>query len=172
MSLVADTEVKQLQADRNSTMEFAQKRAKYRRKKLQDHSTARADDLKHICLELLRVAQKYVHPTAQTYSDFVEVVQCVKMLQKMGVEPKITEKFSATVGSTGNEIVTNSADYRYLRNCCIAGFATIADLTEKPAAVGSHEFQRGVREGYRRASDIAVMFLDDIQRVRAGETVC
>lgn len=172
MSLVADTEVKQLQADRESTLEFAQKRAKYRRKKLQERAAASADDLKHVCLALLRIAQKYVQPTAHAYSDFVEVAHCVKMLQKMNITPQVTEKFSAIVGTTGNEIVTHSADYRYLRNCCIAGFATIADLTEKPAAVGSHEFQRGVREGYRRASDIAAMFLDDIQSVKAGETKC
>lgn len=169
---VSDTEVERLRDDRKNTMEFAQKRAKYRRKKLHEHSEAKSDDLKNICLSLLRLAQKYVHPTAHTYADFVEIVQCVKMLQKLGVEPAVAEKFKAVVGATGNEIVTNSADYRYLRNCCIAGFATIADLTEKPAAVGSQEFQRGVREGYRRASDIAVMFLDDIQNVHAGETKC
>lgn len=170
MSLVIiDTEVAQLQADRASTMEFAQKRAKHRRKKLQEQATAQTDELKQLCLELIRIAQKHVHANAQHYSDYLDVVQCLKTLQKMGVEPRVAEKFKAVVGSTGNEIVRNSADYRYLRNKYIAGFATIADLTEKPAAVGSQEFQRGVREGYKRASAIAVMFLDDIQ---CGEQKC
>jgi hypothetical protein len=44
----------------------------------------------------------------------------------------------------------------------MASLAVIADLTERPAATGSSEYQRGMREGYRRASDIAVMFLEDI----------
>jgi hypothetical protein len=59
--------------------------------------------------------------------------------------------------------VFNSFDYRYLRNKAIAGFATIADLPAKPSAVGTLDYQSGVREGYRRASEVAIMFLDDIQ---------
>ena len=57
----------------------------------------------------------------------------------------------------------NSFEYRYLRNKAIAGFATIADLTAKPSAVGTLDYQSGVREGYRRASEVAIIFLADIQ---------
>jgi hypothetical protein len=79
----------------------------------------------------------------------------------MGLTVNVNERFAAATAAD-IETITHPNNYRQLRNKAIAGFATIADLTDKPAAVGSQEFQRGVREGYRRASDIAISFLEDI----------
>lgn len=160
---IHDLDVAQLQADRKNVVKFARDGATRRHKKLSTAAAEKPAELQQICLSLIKIAQQYVPSTAHAFSDFVEVVRCTKMLQKMGVAPAVLEKFKATIDSVGNELVLNSADYKDLRNKYVAGFATIADLTEKPAAGGSPEFQRGVREGYRRASDIAVMFLEDIE---------
>lgn len=124
---------------------------------------AEIDQLKQICCSLLRVAQQYVPTTPNAFAAFVEVTQCTKMLQKLGAEPEVAAKFNAVLGTTGDEFICNSPDYRYLRNTAIAGFATIVDLAEKSAATGVPEFQRGVQEGYRRASKIALRFLTDIE---------
>lgn len=170
MSFVAaGSEQDQIQADRVNTITFAKKRARYRKDTLQKHAAYKSEELQQICRSLLRLTQRYVPSSPNTFSDYLEVVQCTKVLQKIGVSVDVATRFAAVIEGTGNEIITNSSDYRYLKNKCIAGFATIADLTEKPAAVGSPEFQRGVREGYRRASDIAVLFLEDIQ---SGEKTC
>lgn len=79
----------------------------------------------------------------------------------MGLSVNVHDCFAAAV-AVDTDTLMRPNDYRQLRNKSIAGFATIADLTDKPAAVGSQDFQRGVREGYRRASDIAISFLEDI----------
>jgi hypothetical protein len=36
-------------------------------------------------------------------------------------------------------------------------------MPEKNTPPGHPEYQKGVREGYRRASDIAILFLEDLQ---------
>jgi hypothetical protein len=84
-------------------------------------------------------------------------------MEGLALTPALEAKFAARVTSTTDVGVLNSFEYRYLRSKSIAGFATIADLTCKPVAVGSLEYQNGIREGYRRASEIAILFLDDVQ---------
>lgn len=120
-------------------------------------------ELKQICSTLLAVAQRYVPASPAAFIDADRVARCAKKLQNMALQPKLMPQFSAPVEAADSACVLNSFDYRYLRNKSIAGFATIADLTSKPAAVGTTDYQRGVREGYRRASEIAIMFLNDIQ---------
>lgn len=120
-------------------------------------------ELKQICCALLAVAQKYVPLTPPAFVDSAEVVRCAKALENMALRPKLQPHYKAHVAGLKADIALNSFEYRYLRNKAIAGFATIADLTSKPSAVGTQDYQSGVREGYRRASEIAIMFLDDIQ---------
>lgn len=118
--------------------------------------------LRNIVFLLLDLAQKYVPNTPPTFSDYSHLVHCIKLLQEMGLKPQVAAKLEATVTEVGVDIIHNSFEYRQLRNKIKACLAIIADLTERPAAAGTKEFQRGIREGYRRASDIAVLFLDDI----------
>jgi hypothetical protein len=79
----------------------------------------------------------------------------------MGLRPAVTPTLDDDA-ATAKELVFNSFEYRYLRNKMLASLSIIADLTERNTGNGSHEYQRGMREGYRRASDIAIMFLEDI----------
>jgi hypothetical protein len=120
-------------------------------------------ELRNICSTLLRIAQRYVPATPTAFADATAVVKCAKMMEGLALQPALEAKFAARVTSATDIGVLNSFEYRYLRSKSIAGFATIADLTCKPVAVGSLEYQNGVREGYRRASEIAILFLDDVQ---------
>lgn len=161
MSSVRDF-CKQNCAEREATIRAAKSKAQRREKKLSAMGVTR-ELLEQISLELLRIAQKHISAGPSSYSDAAELLRCARILKDAGLQPVMNPRFTAAAESTTNNIVTNSITYRYLRNKSIAGFATIAELTDKPAAIGSADFQKGVREGYRRASDIAVMFLDDIQ---------
>lgn len=124
-------------------------------------------ELRNACRNLLRIAQRYVPTNPSAFSDAAEVVKCAKVLHGLDLQPELEARFTAAVQAEPDKSALNSFEYRYLRNKAIAGFATIADLTFKPAAVGSVEYQNGVREGYRRASEIAIMFLEDVQQGKA-----
>jgi hypothetical protein len=100
--------------------------------------------------------------TPGTFQDHTSLVHCVNLLQEMGFKPEILSKLDRAVAGIGVDVIRNSFEYRQLRNKIKACLAVIADLTERPAAPGTHDYQKGIREGYRRASDIAVLFLDDI----------
>lgn len=117
--------------------------------------------LRNICYTLCDLAQKYVPNSTKTFSDYSELLHCIKLLRDMGLRPPVAEASAAHVASVDNNIVCNSFEYRNLRNRVIACLATVADLTEKPTASGSADYQAGMREGYRRASDIAANFLAD-----------
>jgi hypothetical protein len=119
--------------------------------------------LRSICFTLHRLAQQYVPNTPKTFADYSELVHCVKLLQDMGLRPTVKPEVAADVATTTSSVVTNALEFRQLRNKAIACLATIADLTEKPTATGTADYQRGMREGYRRASDIANLFLHDFE---------
>jgi hypothetical protein len=117
--------------------------------------------LRNVCYALLRIVQKHVTRASRTHSDYSEVLQLVRILKELGFNPPQNEEFAAASHDISAAAVLNSRDYRYTRNRAIACLSTIADLTEKPPASGSTEYQRGMREGYRRASEIAAKFLAD-----------
>jgi len=157
--------VKTTQAEREKVIAAAVKKA--RRAELELLQTMAGvgiiGELRQICDTLLAVAQKYVPASPSAFLDADSVTRCARSMQRMALQPRLAPQFSAPVASTDSAGVTNSFDYRYLRNKAIAGFATIADLTTKSSAVGTAEYQNGVREGYRRASELAILFLSDIQ---------
>jgi hypothetical protein len=119
--------------------------------------------LRRICFTLHRLAQQYVPNTPKTFADYSELVHCVKLLQDMGLRPTVKPEIVADVNTTTSSVVTSALEFRQLRNKAIACLATIVDLTEKPTATGTADYQRGMREGYRRASDIAHLFLQDFE---------
>lgn len=118
--------------------------------------------LRTICYILHELAQKYVTDTPNTYSDYACLVHCTQLLQNMGLKPETNYAIDAAVNDLGAEIIHNSFEYRHLRNKIMASLSIIADLTDRPSAAGHAEYRRGMREGYRRASDIAITFLQDI----------
>lgn len=163
MTTAAAENPTRLETDRAKALTRAKRKAEAKHQQLNEKTQMPGfiDELTQICGSLLRLAQKYVPHGPAAFADAGEIVRCASTLKLMGLAVNVTERFAAAV-SSDSDVLTHPNDYRQLRNKAIAGFATIADLTDKPAAVGSQEFQRGVREGYRRASDIAILFLDDI----------
>lgn len=117
-----------------------------------------------ICYLLLGLVQKYVPNSVATHADYALLLHCIRLLQDIGFKPDIDPLLDADAGQISPEITRNSFEYRRLRNKIRASLSVIADLPEKPASPGTPDFQRGLREGYRRASDIAVLFLEDIDR--------
>lgn len=120
-------------------------------------------EITNLCLILHDLAQRYTPRSAQTFRDFDVLTQATRALQKLGLKPALKADVCAPAKSVENAVVTNSPEYRKLRNRFIAALATIADMPEKTTPPGDPEYQRGVREGYRRASDIAILFLEDVQ---------
>lgn len=118
--------------------------------------------LRNICFMLFALVQKYVPNSAATFDDYAKLLHCTKLLQELGLKPEILPKIKATAAGVDIDVVRSSFEYRQLRNKMIAGLSVIADLTERPASPGTMEYQSGIREGYRRASQIAATFLEDI----------
>ncbi len=120
-------------------------------------------ELTSLCISLHTLAQKYVPNTPQAFSDFDALLQITNAMKQLGVTVPLAAKINAAAASTDNAAVLSSPDYRNLRNKAIAALATIADFTGKNTPPGNADYQNGVREGYRRASDVAILFLEDIQ---------
>jgi len=119
------------------------------------------DDLREMCKLLHQLAQKYVPRT--NFQDCDTLIQCTRLLQDSKLPLTVADDLKAHVESYNPAVVTRAPQYRLMRNRAIAALATVADLASKAPAKGSAEYQRGMREGFQVASDIAVFFLDDIE---------
>jgi hypothetical protein len=160
MTISAASEKQQI--DRDNFVRNTKQRAKLREIDL-DNKTAGYLELQNICVVLHHLAQKYVPNSVQSFCDFDSLKHATRALQRLGSNIKLAAHLTAPVKSLEKSAVTNSVEYRTLRNKYIAALSTIADITAKNTPPGHPEYQRGVREGYRRASDVAILFLEDIQ---------
>lgn len=165
MVIVLCDEVKKRKVERDNFVSGAATTARQTELDMLQRTASKGviSELSQICCALLAIAQKYVPNTPTAFVDAADVAKCAKALEGMALRPKLEPHFKAHVAGMKANIVLNSFEYRYLRNKAIAGFATLADLTSKPSAVGTLDYQSGVREGYRRASEVAIIFLSDIQ---------
>jgi hypothetical protein len=124
---------------------------------------AQVAELTVLCQALLYVAQKYTPTGPDAYTDAATVIQCGKQLQQMGCGLEMVPQFNAPTHDTNkSDMILTSVEYRYLRNKSIAGFATIADLGLKTPSLGTADYVVGLRAGYKRASDLAIAFLEDV----------
>lgn len=149
-------------SERSQAIFMAKREAQTREKQLlvsPENKTVNAA-LRRVCFILHRLAQKRIGTLPQDFNDYACLVHCTEMLQSMGLKPDAAAQL-VDDATTAREIIFNSFEYRQLRNKMLASLSIIADLTERNTGNGSPEYQRGMREGYRRASDIAIMFLDD-----------
>ena len=156
---------------RATVVDKANKAAQQLTSELQQSPTRQHQDthaaLKEVCGELLRIAQRYTPHNPPTYNDVVSLTRCAQLLSSIGVPVNLAAKFMAVsqdLAPTPTKIFQHSREYKLLEAKAVAGFATLADLQTKPAVNGSKDFQKGVREGYKRASSLATLFLDDIQK--------
>lgn len=164
MEAVLEPAVQEKKLQRDSAVFTAVQEARQLEKKLLTDDAHRTVNsaFRRICYMLHDLAQKYVPNSSTAFADYEALVHCTKELQTMGLRPKLNTKTDAALANVSVEIIRNSFEYRHLRNKIMASLAVIADLTEKHTGNGSPDYQRGMREGYRRASDIAILFLDDI----------
>jgi len=163
MSLVLSSQVQQQHTARKDFIFAAKGLAAVKETSLTTTKRSKVAELTSLCISLHMLAQKYVPNTPQAFSDFDALLQVTYALRELGIQPPLTAKINAAAVATDNAAVLNSHDYRNLKNKAIAALATIADFTGKNTPPGSADYQNGVREGYRRASDVAILFLEDIQ---------
>lgn len=158
--LVLSPEVAQKKADREKFVRITRETATRREIKRQQKTAG--EELAHLCLTLHQLAQKYVPRSAQTFRDFDSLTRATRAMQKIGLKPSVAADVAAPASVVETSVVLNSPEYRRLQNRFVAALATIADMPEKNTPPGHPEYQKGVREGYRRASDIAILFLEDL----------
>lgn len=118
-----------------------------------------AEDLRELCVLLHDLAKRHVAPS--NFRDFNLRVRCTKLLETLGVLQQ--EDTSAIAKDQDACLVTSSPHFRRLRATAVACLATVADLAFRAPSKGTPEYQRGVRDAYDRASEIAALFLEDIQ---------
>lgn len=126
----------------------------------QQTPNSREQSLGELALLLHNLAQKYV--SRSNFQDFDTLVQCSKLLKDMSIELPLPPDMVAPVASYNPAVVTTAPQYRLMRSRAIAALATVADLAQKAPAKGSPEYQKGMRDGFNYASDIAIFFLDDL----------
>lgn len=121
------------------------------------------NELKRACRLLHGLAQLYVPNSPKHYESFSLLMQVTATLSRLGLAPTIAvPELSAPAADVSNNVKA-SREYRNLRNKYLAALATLADLAARGVPPGSADFQNGVREGYRRASEVAILFLEDAQ---------
>lgn len=118
-------------------------------------------DIREICRLLHQIAQRHVPRTH--FQDREALIQCAKLLQTQNVSLDIADDLKSHVADFNPVVVTHAPQYRLMRNRAIAALATVADLSNRAPSKGSPEYQRGMRDGFQTASDIAIFFLEDIE---------
>lgn len=119
--------------------------------------------LKAVCVVLQAVAQKHVPETA--FADRGSLVQCLRIMGDLNISFSVQARYCPDIA--GDITDRNTMAYRRLKNKTIAALSTIADLDKKILDTPSTEYHNGMKAGYKKASDIALSFLADVQ----GESV-
>lgn len=119
--------------------------------------------LRAVCVLLQSLAQKYVPEIA--FDDRASLRQCLNVMRELGIDFSVKAKLAQMFEE--KDIDRCSLSYRLLKNRAVAALSTIADLDKKCLDRRGGEYKNGMRDAYKRASDIAVMFLEEIQ----GDTI-
>lgn len=118
--------------------------------------------LRRVCYTLYDVLSRSMCLGFVPDNEFANVAYCRHVLKTMGLNPKASEKTDKSINDLRVDVIRHSFVYRNMRNKMVASLSIIADLPDRGVSAGSEEFQKGMREGYRRASEVAVMFLNDL----------
>lgn len=150
--------------EREQLVFLSKKRARVLEKKLlvSDKHRNVNSALRRVCYVLHELVQRHIMKSSTAQRDHATFVYCGHILKEMGLRPRTNPAFDQSAEDLRLDVIRSSFEYRNLRNKLLASLAIIADLPEKAVGNGSPEYQRGMREGYRRASDIAILFLEDL----------
>lgn len=121
------------------------------------------NELKRACRLLHGLAQVYVPNSPKHFESFSLLMQITATLRNLGLAPDVVTPELTAPAADATNVVMTSREYRILKNKYLAALATLADLSSRGVPPGSDDFQSGVREGYRRASEIAILFLEDAE---------
>lgn len=118
--------------------------------------------LRHVCYTLYDVLTHSIYLGAVPDSEFTTLAYCGKLLENMGLRPRASDKADKALQDIRLDVIRHSFAYRSIRNKMVASLSIIADLPARGVSSGSEDFQAGMRAGYKRASQVAIMFLDDL----------
>lgn len=122
-------------------------------------NTDETDTLRALCVVLQALAQKYLPEHA--FADRASLVQCLRLMSDLDINVTVQAQYVANCYD--NLTDKNTLAYRLLKNKTIAALSTIADLDKKTLDRPPTEYQNGMYAAYKKASDIAMTFLVDIQ---------
>jgi hypothetical protein len=125
-----------------------------------DHGEAQ-HAISDVCRLLHELARKFIPKTE--FSDYAALVRCTQVLLEHGAIQSAPVELNAAIAEHDAALVIHAAQYRRLRTRSIAGLATVADLLFKAPAKGSPDYQKGMRDAYRHAGEVAAVFLEDVQ---------
>jgi hypothetical protein len=134
--------------------------AKQRKPKKVAASSADHNELADLCVLLHDLARKYV--STSNFHDFSVRVRCTKLLESLGVLQSAAEA-CANAHDHDSTLVMRSPAFRRLRAHVVACLSTVADLSTRAPGKGTPDYQRGMREAFQQASNIAALFLDEVE---------
>jgi hypothetical protein len=123
--------------------------------------TGAIQPLADICVLLHDLTRKHVSPA--NFNDYTVFTQCSKILREMGAFSEPAAAPNPEINEHTDALIAHTPQYRRLRTRAIAGLATLADLGNKAPAKGSPDYQQGARDAYQYASEVAAMFLEDVE---------
>jgi hypothetical protein len=118
--------------------------------------------LRRVCYTLYDVLKQSMRLGFVPEQEFTTLTYCGKILKNMGLQPRVNAETDKSLEDMRLDVIRHSFDYRNIRNKMVASLSIIADLPSRGVSAGTEDFQAGMREGYKRASQVAVMFLDDL----------
>lgn len=121
-------------------------------------------EIEHICSVLYSIAHR--HTPTNCFADVTELLNIAKVLAGKQLNLTAAPKFKAAVTDHSSAVLKQSAEYRLLRARFVAALSTISDLGSRRTKRNKSDFHAGVSEGLRRASKVAIMFLNDIDNIK------
>lgn len=117
-------------------------------------------DIADICTALHAIAQRHVPQSC--FTDVTELVQLTRLMRALDIPVTVAAKIQAEHSAYSPSVVKHTPEYRLLRARFLAALGTIADMGARKIRKNKSEYHAGVQEGLRRASKVAIMFLNDI----------
>ena len=125
-------------------------------------------DLTDVCRNLFQIAQRNTPPTS--FADVNELMHIAKIMESVGMSARVEEKHKANFADHIPAVARQSADYRRLQAQFKAALSTIADMGREKSKTHKNAYYEGVHAGLRRAAQVAIIFLNDLNGEPNDET--
>lgn len=125
-------------------------------------------NLADVCRNLFRIAQRNTPPAA--FADVNELMHIAKIMESVGLPARVDEKHKANFSDHIPAVARQSVDYRRLQAQFKAALSTIADMGKEKSKTHKNAYYEGVHAGLRRAAQVAIIFLNDLNGEPNDET--